>query len=293
MITLAKICALLSVIYLVKEFLYPMYRPVSKKQKKRSRRYMKEKKSASLKNKIASLKKRFAMKYVKNLLGGPERLRLKKIIDRLDLPIKPEEIRVDQMIYTSGAALITLLAFTANRLLGCVTATFIILAWLYPVSEYEKTIDRKNKNISLDFPAFYSMVYYQYSKSVNIYFADVVKDYLPNANSDMAEELGVMLDNMDYGEEYALKQLKKRVPIHYIIKFCDIMETRLNGYDNISQMAYLKNEVDEFRVRALEDELERRGRSNERIQLVLIVVLMLYIAIYYLFTILQSLKMFQ
>ena len=59
----------------------------------------------------------------------------------------------------------------------------------------------------------------------------------------MAEELGVMLDNMDYGEEFALKQLKRRVPVHHIIKFCDIMETRLKGYDNISQMAYLKNEL--------------------------------------------------
>ena len=132
------------------------------------------------------------------------------------------------------------------------------------VAELEKTIERKNKNISLDFPAFYSMVYYQYSKSVNIFLSDVIKDYIPNANPDMAEELGVMLDNMDYGEEYALKQLKKRVPMHYIIKFCDIMETRLKGYNNVSQMTYLKNEVDEFRIVALEDELERRRRSNDK-----------------------------
>ena len=40
----------------------------------------------------------------------------------------------------------------------------------------------------------------------------------------MAEELGVMLDNMDYGEEFALKQLKRRVPVHHIIKFLDIMK---------------------------------------------------------------------
>ncbi|GJM70475.1 hypothetical protein HMSSN036_26910 [Paenibacillus macerans] len=93
------------------------------------------------------------------------------------------------------------------------------------------------------------MVYYQYSKSINIYLADVIRDYLPNANADMAEELGVMLDNIEYGEEFALKQLKRRVPIHYIIKFCDLMETRLKGYDNISQMVYLKNEIDSFRIR--------------------------------------------
>jgi len=67
----------------------------------------------------------------------------------------------------------------------------------------------------------------------------------------MAAELEVFLDNIEYGEEYALKQLKKRVPLRHIIKFCDIMETRLRGYDNISQMTYLKNELYDLRVMSL------------------------------------------
>lgn len=293
MIILAKTCALLSIFYLVKELLYPIYKPVSGRQKKRTRMFLKEKESAAFKNKLLKLKRKFAQKYVVNLISEAERNRFKKIIDRLDLSIKPEDIRTDQLLFTTAAILLTLVMLSANRLLGCVTGLFIILGWLYPVSEFEEIIERKNKNISQDFPAFYSMVYYQYSKSVNIFLADVIKDYIPNANPDMAEELGVMLDNMDYGEEYALKQLKKRIPMHYIIKFCDIMETRLKGYDNVSQMGYLKNEVDEFRIRALEDELERRERSNARIQLILIVVLVVYIIIYYLFTILESLRLFQ
>lgn len=59
------------------------------------------------------------------------------------------------------------------------------------------------------------MVYYQYSKTVNIFFADVIRDYLPNANIYMAEELGFMLDNIDFGEEFVLKQLKREY--HYTI----------------------------------------------------------------------------
>ena len=293
MIFAAKLCALISVIYLVKVFLYPVFKPVSGKQKKRARRFIKEKQSAALKQKIEQMKKELARKYLKGFVGSAERARFQKIIERLDLGMKPEDIRMEQLVYTAGAVLITAVVMSANRLLGCAAAIFIILAWLYPVVELEKVIDRKNKNISYDFPAFYSMVYYQYAKSVNIYLADVIKDYLPNANPDMAEELGVMLDNIDYGEEYALKQLKKRVPLHYIIKFCDIMETRLRGYDNVSQMTYLKNEVDEFRIRALEEELQQRERNNSRIQWSLVGVLVVYIVIYYLFTILASLKMFQ
>ena len=138
------------------------------------------------------------------------------------------------------------------------------------------------------------MVFYQYSRSVNIFLADVVRDYIPNANEDLADELGVMLDNIDYAdEEYALRQLKKRVPKHFIIKFCDIMETRLRGYDNVAQMQYLKNEIDAYRIAELEKELEKRKKKNNRIQFTLICILMLYIMIYFLFSTLEALQMFQ
>ncbi|MGU3471215.1 hypothetical protein ACLBWT_08705 [Paenibacillus sp. D51F] len=293
MIAIAKISALISVLYIVKAFLYPMFRPVNRRQKQRARRLLKERRSEARRARFQLFKSGTAARYADRLMGSPERLRLQKLIDRLDLAKKPAEIRVEQLLYSGGAVLITLLALSANRLIGCVAAVLIFLGWLYPASELEKKIERKNRNIALDFPGFYSMAYYQYAKSVNIYLADVIRDYLPSANPDMAEELGVMLDNIEYGEEYALKQFKKRVPLHYIIKFCDIMETRLKGYDNISQMEYLKNEVDEFRVIALEDDLKRRERSNSRLQLVLIAVLIVYIAIYYLFTVLDSIKMFQ
>ncbi|GGG05761.1 hypothetical protein GCM10010912_58010 [Paenibacillus albidus] len=293
MILIAKLCALSSILYLIKLFLFPLLKPVSGRKKKRARRFMNERKNAELRQKLLVYKRNIAQNYIRGLLGTAERLRFRKIIDRLELGVLPEEIRLNQLLYSSGGAALTLVLGSANRLLGCVTALFILLGWIYPVKSLEERIEKKNRNIALDFPAFYSMVYYQYSKSINIYLADVVRDYLPHAGGDMAEELGVMLDNIEYGEEFALKQFKKRVPLRYIIKFCDIMETRLRGYDNVSQMVYLKNEVDHFRVEALEKELIRRERSNSRIQWVLIIVLFVYIVIYYLFLVMDSLEMFQ
>ncbi|MBH5320054.1 hypothetical protein I6N90_19820 [Paenibacillus sp. GSMTC-2017] len=293
MIFLSKFIAMLSILYLIKVLLLPLIKPVSRSQKKRARLFMKERKKEMAQQKFRQRKQRLALTYGKHFISTGERVRLKKMIDRLDLPLKPEEIRFDQVLYVGAALLLTLVMIKVNVLLGCGAAIFIVLGWLYPVEELEKRIEKKNKNISLDFPGFYSMVYYQYAKSVNIHLADVIKDYLPNANPDIGEELGVMLDNIDFGEEYALKRLKKRVPLHYVIKFCDIMEIRLKGYDNVSQMSYLKNELDSFRIRALEDELLQRERANSRIQIVLIVVLFIYIAIYYLFTIMGSIKLFQ
>ena len=290
---LAKLCVMASILYIIRQLLYPMFRPASRKMKRKARQYRRDRERDRLREKFRLWHRRVAVTYVRPLLGESERIRLGKMIERLDLNLKPEQLRLNQILYSAGAAMLTLVMMSANTLLGYVTAIFIVLAWLYPVSELEKTIERKNRNIALDFPSFYSMVYYQYSRSVNIHLMDVIKDYLPNAGPDMAEELGVMLDNMVYGEEHALRQFKKRVPLHYIIKFCDIMETRLKGYDNIAQMTYLKNELDQFRIRELEAELERRERSNARIQLVLIVVLLFYIVIYYLFMTLDSIKMFQ
>lgn len=293
MIFLSKLMILSAVIYLINVFLYPYYRPVSNKHKKRTRSHQKQIKKEKRAAKIKSIKRYIGKHYIVYLLGEAERKRLKKMLERLDKDMTPEEVRLEQFIYSAVAIIATLFAFKVNTMLGYACSILVVLGWLYPVDELEKTIELKNKYIANDFPAFYSMVYYQYSKTVNIFFADVIRDYLPNANPYMAEELGFMLDNIDFGEEFVLKQFKKRVPLHYIIKFCDIMETRLKGYDNVSQMAYLKNELDEFRVRELENELEKRQRSNAKIQIILIVVLGIYIFIYYLFTIMESMTMFQ
>lgn len=289
---LAKIMALGVVIYLIKVFLYPIYKPTSKKQKKRAQQFVKDRKKEQAKQRSKSRKRAFIKEYGKYLMTKEKRERLAKMLNRLDMDMLPEEIRLQQLTYALTAVGASLVMMCFNQLLGFAVAIFIVLGWLMPVDDLEKKIDKKNKNIARDFPAFYSMVYYQYSKTINIYLADVIKDFMPNANRDMADELGVMLDNIDYGEEYALKQFKKRVPSHYIIKFCDIMETRLKGYDNISQMTYLKNEIDEFRVRALEEELAQRQAANERLQFFLIVILVVYIVIYFLFTTLGAFKMF-
>lgn len=293
MIGFAKIISLGAIIYLIKVFLYPYFKPISRKNKKRSRKYITRLKKEKQNERFIALRKELSIKYVGKIMSDLEKKRLKKMLDRLDMKILPEELRCMQIIYTLSAILISMLMFKVNSIIGYVSSMFIIIGWIYPVDEIEKKIEQKNKNIARDFPSFYSMVYYQYAKSVNLFLSDVIKDYLPNAQKDMADELEIMLDNIEYGETYALKQLKRRVPIHYIIKFCDIMETRLKGYDNVSQMLYLKNEIDEFRIRDLEEELTRREKSNEKLQFVLVVILFAYIIIYYLFSLLQSMKMFQ
>jgi len=288
-----NIIAFAAVLFLIKQFLYPFYRPVGRKQKNRVRRYGKEKRADEVNRKRRELKLKIAGTFAIRLPFMQTEADLKKKLDRLGLSKKPVEIWLEQDLWLLGGIAFALLMASANNILGLIAVLFIPLVFLLPTDELDKAIQKKNKNIALDFPLFYAMVFYQYSKSISVYLSDVINDYLPNANDDMAEELNVMLRNIDYSDEkYALKQLKRRVPIHYIIKFCDIMETRLRGYDNVSQMQYLKNEIDQYRVTELETELAKRVRTNNMIQIALIIILGIYILIYFMFTILGSLDMF-
>lgn len=293
MVILAKLLSLSAIIYLVSVMIYPAFKPMPRKRKKRSREFL------SVLKKQAQMEKYMYFKDIilrrisnKLFLNEIKREQLNFIINRLDLKTTPEEIRLKQILYSLAAIFGAFIVMKIMPLLGYVCLIFVVLGWMYPIDELEKKVEQKDKNILKDFPAFYSMVYYQYSRTINIYLADVIKDFLPNANPDMADELGVLLDNIEYGEEYALKQLKKRVPLRHIIKFCDIIETRLKGYDNTSQMAYLKNELYDLRVMALEEKLNQRKASNERTQFVLIVVLVIYIVVYYYFEFIGAIKLF-
>ena len=292
MSAIARLLALASVLYLIIVFLFPFWKPVSGKQKKKTKQYKKARQKELLKQKKDEISQNFIMKYGKFLMTESQRLRVRNILSRLDMEKAPEEVRIKQILFAAIGVGVTILGFLLNPLFGYVSILWTFLLFAVPMDELDKKIKLKMKNIELDFPAFYSMVYYQYSKTIHIFLADVIKDYLPNANKDMASELNVMLDNIEYGEFYALKQFKKRTPIHYVIKFCDIMEARLNGYDNTAQMLHLKNEIDTFRLRTLEDELEKRQARNGRLQLVLIVVLAVIVVVYFVFTTLSAMKMF-
>lgn len=293
MIGIIKFISLITIIYLAKVIVFNIIRPISNKRIKRTRSFILHNKKRENKEKLYYFKDVILRKLAKKtFISHIKRAEYEKMIKRLELKTTPEEIRAKQVLMFAMTLILALLVMRINSLLGYLSLIAPFLAWLYPIDEMEKKIEAKNKNIMQDFPGFYSLLYYQYSRSVDIYLADVVKDFLPNANPDMSEELGVFIDNIEYGEEYALKQFKKRVPMKYIIKFCDIMQTRLNGYNNTSQMAYLKNELHDLRLNMLEKELKSRETKSVQIQFILVMVLLIYVIIYFYFQFMSAIKLF-
>lgn len=293
MVVIMKLAALAAIIYLTFTMVFSIIRPVSRKRKKITRDFLIKEKKQAQNERLYYFKDVILRRFTSSmLLGELKKDEYRNMIKRLDLKITPEELRAKQIVLAILVFLAALIVMKISTLLGIFSLLGPVLAWMYPVDELERKIERKNKNIMFDFPAFYSMLYYQYARSVNIFLGDVVKDFLPNANEDMAEELGIFLDNIEYGEEYALKQLKKRVPLRHVIKFSDIMQTRLNGYDNTSQMAYLKNELHDLRIQTLESELKQRERKNVQVQFILIIVLAVYVIIYFYYQFVDAFKMF-
>lgn len=293
MLGLVKIICMVCIFYVSYNILKLIFRPLKNRRINYTRRFIKSNKQLKSKEQFVLFKKKIANQYHKYiLLSNTKRMELASMLKRVDQSKTPEEIRLEQILYSAIATIASLLILQVSTILGYSCMIFIVLGWMYPIDEIQRIVERKNNNIIRDIPVFYNMIFYQYSKSVHIFLADVIKDFLPNANDDMAEELETILDDIEYGEEYALKQFKARVPLRHIIRICDLIETRLKGYDNLAQMAYLKNELDELRVTRLEVELEKREQKGSHIQIVLIVILSIYIIIYYYYQMFSALEMF-
>lgn len=293
MVGVIKFICVTCIFYLIYSILKVFFKPLRGKRINYTRSFIASNKKQKFKKKLLRLKKNIAIKYSKYLLiSDLKKAELASNLRRLNTKKIPEEVRLEQIGYAGLAAIVSFLFLQFSTLLGYTCMIFIVLGWMYPVDEIQKVITRKNNNILKDIPVFYNMIYYQYSKSVHIFLADIIKDFLPNANKDMAEELEIILDDIEYGEQYALKQFKSRVPLRYVIRICDLIETRLKGYDNLAQMAYLKNELDELRVVRLESELEKRRHKSSNIQIILIIILGIYIITYYYFQMFSALELF-
>lgn len=290
---MVSLLAYLGIGYLVYQIFVGLFKPLSRKHKKKVRDIITEEKRQQKKEKLYYLKDVLIRKVSKKIfLSENSRFEYESLIYRLHLNTTPEEIRALQVLLFVALFVVAIGVFSINSVIGVLCFIAPVLGWMYPLDDMERKVERKNQNIMSDFPAFYSVLYYQYSRSVHIYLADVVKDFLPNANEDMARELEVFLDNIEYGEENALKKFKKRIPLRHVIKFCDIMQTRLNGYDNTSQMGYLKSELDSIRLERLEQELCRRERKNIQTQFILLGVLAVYVVSYFYFQFMDAIQLF-
>jgi len=182
-------------------------------------------------------------------------IELNKKLSRLGVEATAKDIRRLQLLY----ALFTLLVALITRIMlgrtpALVVALLSIYTWRYPIIRIDKEIYDRNQAIERELPELYSILFYAYKRSAGVNLTSKIQSYIKDSSDLFYKEMMIFIEDARNGELYALKEFKKRVPLGIVIRFCDIMETRLTGYDNISVMYNFKKEMDDKRS-AREDKL--------------------------------------
>lgn len=260
--------ALLGIMLLMKTLLFPTY---SRKKSKEVKDNIEGLKNKGLELRKVQVRQDLILELAsicKNIplfiLSTHQREKLVFYIKRLDLKrdkvtILPEEIYMNQV----GIATVFILAVV---MLTIIFKVAILALLAYPViySAYSKSIEKKIKIsddlIRQDFPAFYSVIFYQ-CKSLTGPVPNLrimVENYVPFAGEEIEKMLKKMLAYMEFGEGYALKRIKEEYPIKEVIRFCNDVGTRLNGEDNVLNLAEFKNQLDTEELVALDKIAEKK-----------------------------------
>lgn len=221
-------------------------------------------------------------KLIRNLMSDYSFNQLEYKINTLKLDVEPEYIRFKQLVYAMGGLIIAGLLFkTSNIFLVILGLSLVPIGYSLPLSDINTKIKERDKALTKDFYSFYSFLYYQYSKKTSLYLSDIVKRYIPMTSGYMRRELELLFNDIEKdGELKALQEFSKRVRLPFVIRFVDIMSTRLQGYDNLGQMSYFKEELRKIRLRELQEELERKKKLSSRVMMVLDIIFLFYVLAY-------------
>ena len=215
-------------------------------------------------------------------------------IQRLGIDTTPERIRALQYLYVGLGLIVALVSSFIHPFLVLVALVFTILFWYFPVDEMDKEIKKRNVEIEKDFPSFYNMFYHAYKYTIETSMRDVVLDFLPNASPSFERELNRFLDDEKEGERNAIRNLRKRIPLSFMIRFCDLIEARVvEGQDNVDSLFYFKKELDQKRIQTLEKKLDEKVMKANLVEdAILIPIAILLLVIHFSIQIAMTMSLF-
>lgn len=182
-------------------------------------------------------------------------------LDRLGIDQRAEDIRKMQLLYTGIYLVCALLMCFVSLLLGLLMLGFISFVWNFPISSVKKSIKERNDEFLLRMDELYTVIFNQYKRQNDERLDTIILAYFPTASTLMKKDLTLIIRDMDMGEEYALKQLKIRIPHPMVLRFCDLIMTNLEGVDNVDVMENFYMELKMVRDRRRRKRNEARGRN--------------------------------
>ena len=119
MLLIARLLAIIAIIYLSFTLVFAIVKPVSNKRKKNTRDFLNQAKRQAKKERLYYIRDVVLRKFTNRmLLGELKRSEYKELISRLDLKTTPEEIRAKQIVLALLALLAALVIMQINPLIG-------------------------------------------------------------------------------------------------------------------------------------------------------------------------------
>lgn len=183
---------------------------------------------------------------------------LNKDIYRLGWEYSAEDIRKMQILYSFLFIVFSIFMFFISSLIGIIMIMFVFFVWNIPVNQIKKEIKERDTEFLSSLHGLYTVIYNQYKRNNSEHLGNILQSYLPTATPLMRKELMLMLRDIESGEDYALKQLRLRIPKPVVLRFCDIILNNLEGVDNRDVMENFYMELKGER------DLRRRKRNEQR-----------------------------
>lgn len=208
---------------------------------------------------------------------------MNKNLNRLGIDKTAEDIRRMQVLYTSiyiGASLLTLLFSVFVGILMLFLSYYI---WNLPVNSIRNEIKTRNTEFLIRLDELYSVIYNQYKRKNDEHLGKIIAAYIPTTSDLMRKELMLVMRDIESGEDYALKQLKQRIPNPTILRFCDIILNNLEGVDNVDVMENFYMELKQVRDRRRRKRNEKRAKRidlvNNSLYAPFIVLVVIYLIV--------------
>ena len=212
------------------------------------------------------------LKLIKTVNVSDEfRSEIGKDLNRLGWQHTPEDIRKMQWMYTSLFVGLSVFMFLISLLVGLIMLAFVPYVWGTPVRFLKDENKKRNDEFLLRLDELYALIYNTYKRNNSQPLADIVAAYYPTTSYLMKLELALFLRDLESGEEYALKQLKLRIPHPLVIRFCDLVSNNLEGAKNTDVMENFYGELKQIRDR------RRRARNKKRVELIDKITMLLYV----------------
>ncbi|WP_166244916.1 hypothetical protein [Paenibacillus turpanensis] len=195
-----------------------------------------------------------------------------------------ETIRKEQILLFCSFTGIGLFSYwVLHPGLGLLAFCIAVAGWVYPKQSVQAEIRKVTKHIEMKFPAFYRRNYYAYKSNVNTALSRVIESHMRVCDPDFRRELKTVLEDIEsLGEFEAIQRWKRRLPLPYVIRYAEIMESRLKGENNTAVMENFKYELDKLRETQIDKELLRAEGRIDKVLGLTYVPFLLLLVVYFL-----------